>query len=104
MTVSKNSYTRAERTSSQKKRNRFIRSLATLLLAAGTLLFGGLTSAAEREMTLTIDEMVITVASDLDYKVFAFNGQVPGPLIRAKEGDDLIIHVHNNTSTSHTIH
>ncbi len=58
----------------------------------------------EREMTLTIEEMKISVAPDLDYKVFAFNGQVPGPLIRVKEDDDVIVHVVNNTSMSHTVH
>ncbi len=60
--------------------------------------------AATREMNMTIDEMIIAVAPDLNYKVFAFNRQVPGPLIHAKEGDDLIIHVTNNTSLPHTIH
>jgi len=86
--------------------NRFqlLKTLATAFIAAGTLLFGGLTSAAEREMSMTIDEMVVTVAPDLDYKVFAFNGQVPGPLIHLQEGDDVIIHVTNNTSLPHTIH
>ena len=60
--------------------------------------------AAKREMHMSIDEMKITVAPDLDYKVFAFNGQVPGPLIHVKEGDDVVIHVSNNTTLSHTIH
>ncbi|MDQ6956586.1 MAG: multicopper oxidase domain-containing protein, partial [Mariprofundaceae bacterium] len=60
--------------------------------------------AATREMNMTIDEMTIAVAPDLNYKVFAFNRQVPGPLIHAQEGDDLIIHLTNNTSLPHTIH
>lgn len=60
--------------------------------------------AATREMSMTIDEMTVAVAPDLDYKVFAFNGQVPGPLIHVQQDDDLIIHVTNNTTLSHTIH
>lgn len=56
------------------------------------------------EMNMTIDEVSIAVSPDLDYNVFAFNRQVPGPLIHAKEGDDLIIHVKNNTSLGHTVH
>ncbi|MHB1100268.1 MAG: multicopper oxidase domain-containing protein, partial [Burkholderiales bacterium] len=59
---------------------------------------------ATREFNMTIEEVKLHVAPDLDYKVFAFNGQVPGPLIHVKEGDDLIIHVTNNTSLPHTIH
>ncbi len=60
--------------------------------------------AAKREMSLTIDEMTIDVAADLKYKVFAFNGQVPGPLIHVQEDDDVIVHVTNNTTLTHTIH
>ncbi|MDQ6970814.1 MAG: multicopper oxidase domain-containing protein [Mariprofundus sp.] len=79
------------------------------ILMAAALAMGGLFSAvtaqaATREMNMTIDEMSIAVAPDLNYKVFAFNRQVPGPLIHAKEGDDLVIHVTNNTSLPHTIH
>lgn len=37
--------------------------------------------AVERVFDLTIDEVAINVAADLKYKVFAFNRQVPGPLI-----------------------
>ena len=77
-----------------------LKRLGILILA----IFSGALYAVEREFTLTIEEMQITVAKDLDYKVFAFNGQVPGPLIHLKEGDDVIIHVDNNTSLSHTIH
>ena len=53
---------------------------------------------------ITIEEVVIKVAPKLDYKVFAFNGQVPGPLIHVREGDDVEVLVTNNTSTPHTIH
>jgi FtsP/CotA-like multicopper oxidase with cupredoxin domain len=60
--------------------------------------------AEEREFNLTIEEIVIRVAPDLEYKVFGFNGQVPGPLLHVKEGDDLTVHVTNNTTLPHTIH
>ncbi len=83
------------------KRWRVHKMLAAAWIAA---LLAGVASAEEREFSMTIDEVVIKVAPDLDYKVFAFNGQVPGPLFRAKEGDDIIVHVTNNTSLPHTIH
>lgn len=60
--------------------------------------------AADREFELSIDEVSIDVAPELKYKVFAFNEQVPGPLLHVEEGDDLTIHVTNNTSVDHTIH
>jgi len=58
-----------------------IRQIVCLLLLSFVLGFGSFAQAAKREMSMTIDEMVIDVAPDLKYKVFAFNGQVPGPLI-----------------------
>lgn len=75
-----------------------------LFLLVVTALIMSPVCAAKREMSLTIDEMTIDVAPDLKYKVFAFNGQVPGPLIHVQQDDDVIIHVTNNTTLSHTIH
>jgi len=60
--------------------------------------------AKERQFDLSIEEVTIKVAPKLDYKVFGFNGQVPGPLIHVQEGDDVIVNVQNNTSLPHTIH
>ncbi|NOX92923.1 MAG: multicopper oxidase domain-containing protein [Gammaproteobacteria bacterium] len=81
-----------------------IRQTICLLLVSFALGFGSFALAAKREMSMTIDEMVIDVAPDLKYKVFAFNGQVPGPLIHVQEGDDVVIHVTNNTTLTHTVH
>ena len=68
------------------------------------LAFIGYASAAQRQFELTIDEVAIQVAPDLTYQVFAFNGQVPAPLIRVQEGDDVTVNVTNNTTLPHTIH
>lgn len=60
--------------------------------------------AEKREFSMTIDEVSIEVAPGFTNKVFAFNGQVPGPLIHVREGDDVTVHVTNNTTLPHTIH
>lgn len=60
--------------------------------------------AEQREFNMTIEEALLNVAPGYDNKVFAFNGQVPGPLIHVKEGDDVVVHVTNNTTLPHTIH
>jgi FtsP/CotA-like multicopper oxidase with cupredoxin domain len=60
--------------------------------------------AAQRDFSMTIDEVAINVAPGFSTKVFAFNGQVPGPLIHVMEGDDVTVHVTNNTTLPHTIH
>lgn len=59
---------------------------------------------AQREFSLTIDEVSINVAPGFNTKVFAFNGQVPGPLIHVMEGDDVTVHVTNNSTLPHTVH
>ena len=81
-----------------------IRFIVGLLCVFGILAGAQTVMAADREFNLTIDEVTIDVASDLKYKVFAFNRQVPGPLMHVGEGDDLTIHVTNNTTLTHTVH
>src|SRR6202158_4136702 len=60
--------------------------------------------AEKREFEMTIDEVSINVAPGFNTSVFAFNGQVPGPLIHVMEGDDVTVHVTNNTTLPHTVH
>ena len=60
--------------------------------------------AEAREFNMTIEEVTIEVAPGFVNKVFAFNGQVPGPLIHVKQGDDVTVHVTNNTTMPHTMH
>ena len=85
-----------------KKLNKPSKGMLSLLLGLGVL--AGQALAAEREFDMSIDEVTLKVAPNLDYKVFGFNAQVPGPLIHVEEGDDLIINVMNNTAMAHTIH
>ena len=53
---------------------------------------------------LKVQECEHRLANGLLYKVFAYNGQVPGPLLLAREGDWVRIRLINNTSVNHTIH
>jgi FtsP/CotA-like multicopper oxidase with cupredoxin domain len=76
-----------------------IRPLLLLLLLLPALCW-----AEKRDFNMTIEEVAITVAPGFTTNVFAFNGQVPGPLIHVREGDDVTVHVTNNTSLPHTIH
>ena len=74
---------------------------------AVALLCGAAAAAAaaeERKLEMTIEEVDIEVAPGFSAKVWAFNGQVPGPLIHVQEGDELEVVVQNNTTLSHTIH
>ncbi len=79
-------------------------ALFPILLICGWMLAIAPAQAAKREFNMTIDEVEIQVAPDLKYKVFGFDSQVPGPLIHVRQGDDVTVHVTNNTSLAHTIH
>ena len=58
-----------------------------------------------REFTLIAsDNKVMEISPGVFYNVWTFNGTVPGPTIRATEGDLVRIHFINNGSKSHSIH
>ena len=53
------------------------------------------TFAAVKEYHLTIDEGMVNVTGK-PLKRITVNGQFPAPLLEFEEGDDAVIHVHNN--------
>jgi len=57
-----------------------------------------------RHFDLSIEEVTLDVAPGFKTKVWAYNGQVPAPLIRVNEGDDVEVTMTNNTTLTHTIH
>ena len=58
-----------------------------------------------REFTIIAeDDKIMEIAPGIFYNVWTFNGQVPGPTIRATEGDLVRIHFTNNGSKEHTMH
>ncbi|WP_417317190.1 multicopper oxidase domain-containing protein [Emcibacter sp.] len=69
------------------------------------LMTGQFSAHAElRKFDITIEEVEIEVAPGFKSKVWAYNGQVPGPLLHVKEGDEVEITLINNTTLNHTIH
>lgn len=57
-----------------------------------------------REYTMTAIEREIEVAPGVMYPAWTYNGQVPGPTIRATEGDRIRIRFTNRGSHLHTLH
>ena len=58
-----------------------------------------------REFTIIAeDDKIMEVSPGVFYNVWTFNGTVPGPTIRATEGDIVKINFINNGSKAHTIH
>ena len=57
-----------------------------------------------REYLLVIEDKEIEVAPGIFYPAWTYNGQVPGPTIRATEGDTIRIKFINSGSKPHSIH
>jgi FtsP/CotA-like multicopper oxidase with cupredoxin domain len=57
-----------------------------------------------REFDVTAVDTTITIAPGVEFSAWAFNGQVPGPTVRAVEGDLIRINFENKSKHAHTIH
>ena len=58
-----------------------------------------------REFTIIAeDDKVMEISPGVFFNVWTYNGAVPGPTIRATEGDIVKINFINNGSKSHTMH
>jgi FtsP/CotA-like multicopper oxidase with cupredoxin domain len=57
-----------------------------------------------REWELVAEDLEIEVAPGVKYAAWAYNGRVPGPTLRAREGERLRIRFVNASVHPHTIH
>ncbi len=59
---------------------------------------------AQREYTVIAQDREIEVAPGVKFPGWTFNGYVPGPTLRCREGDLIRLHFLNASSMPHTIH
>jgi FtsP/CotA-like multicopper oxidase with cupredoxin domain len=64
----------------------------------------GLTVGSTRDVEIEVEERLIEVGSGAQFEAWTYNGTVPGPIIRAKEGDLLRVRLVNRTGNPHNIH
>jgi FtsP/CotA-like multicopper oxidase with cupredoxin domain len=57
-----------------------------------------------REWTMIAEEKEIEVAPGVSFAAWTYNGRVPGPTLRCREGEKLRINFVNGSSHPHTIH
>lgn len=87
-------------------KNRSLKSLApaaVLLALAGLTLSAGRSQAATRNFTLTAEQNHVSIGSGMTFNAWTYNGTIPGPLLKAKQGDDVKIDLVNHTSDAHGI-
>ncbi len=78
-------------------------ALAALSLVAA-LALPMLARAEAHVFEMNIEDTKITLVDKQQFHTFAFNGQVPGPMIHVREGDEVTVNVNNLTTLPHTIH
>jgi FtsP/CotA-like multicopper oxidase with cupredoxin domain len=79
--------------------------LAPLIGAVPRLAFGAGAATAEKpEYTLRIGTGPVELAPDHIVSTTVYNGQFLGPLLRFKEGQHIIVDVHNDTDTPELVH
>lgn len=57
-----------------------------------------------REFYITAEDTTIEIAPDVRVEAWTYNGTIPGPTLRATEGDRVLIHFTNNGKLPHTMH
>ncbi len=57
-----------------------------------------------REYWITAQVKDVEIVPGIVYQAWTYNGRVPGPTIRATEGDRIRIHFNNSTLHPHTMH
>jgi FtsP/CotA-like multicopper oxidase with cupredoxin domain len=57
-----------------------------------------------REYEMFAATKTVEIAPGISFEAWTYNGRIPGPTIRAREGDRLRIHFTNATAHAHSIH
>jgi FtsP/CotA-like multicopper oxidase with cupredoxin domain len=79
--------------------------LVPLIGAVPRLAFGADEATAEKaDYTLRIGTGLVELAPDHIVSTTLYNGQFPGPLLRFKEGQHVIVDIHNDTYTPELVH
>src|SRR5215211_8886287 len=64
----------------------------------------GVVSGGVREWEIVAEDREIEVAPGVKYAAWTYNGRVPGPTLRAREGERLRVHFVNASDHRHTMH
>jgi FtsP/CotA-like multicopper oxidase with cupredoxin domain len=64
----------------------------------------GIVRGGVREWHILAEDREIEVAPGVKYAAWTYNGRVPGPTLRAREGERLRVNFTNGSSHPHTIH
>jgi FtsP/CotA-like multicopper oxidase with cupredoxin domain len=69
-----------------------------------TLLHPGQTPDGPADCTIRIGTGLVELAPDHIVSTTTYNGQFPGPLLRFREGERVVVDIHNDTDTAEQLH
>jgi len=86
-------------------RREFVTRAAAIAVASRTALANPLLApAAEANFKLSIEPVALEIAPGVIISTIGYNGAVPGPLLRMKEGRPVIVDVTNKTNVAELVH
>jgi FtsP/CotA-like multicopper oxidase with cupredoxin domain len=85
-------------------RRRFLKSAALTAAAASAFRNSAIAAATKPDYTLKIRPCNLEIAPGVVVKTTAYNGQVPGPVLRVREGVPVTIDVTNASATPDIVH
>ena len=82
---------------------RIARGVLAPAAMAAALMFPAAVAAATVEADLVAKPAKVTVAPGVKMRAWTFNGKVPGPVIRATEGDTIEVTLRNSDRMAHSV-
>ncbi len=56
-----------------------------------------------KQLDVTFEDKIIEIAPDVPYQAWTFNGTVPGPILRVRQGDTVQINLTNKAKSTHSL-
>src|SRR5579884_3994326 len=91
----------------QLDRRRMLQLGAASVLGAGLMPLDGCsrpTARHQADHVIRIGETTLELAPGVTVRTTAYNGQFPGPLLRLREGQSVIVDIHNDTARPEQLH
>jgi len=66
--------------------------------------FPRLASASDKTFTLTAERKRVDIGGGMTYNAWTYDGTVPGPLLRVRQGDEVEVNLINHTTDAHGIY
>jgi FtsP/CotA-like multicopper oxidase with cupredoxin domain len=85
-------------------RRRFLKNAALTTVAASAFPSQAVRAAIKADYTLKIEPCTLEIAPGVTVKTTAYNGQVPGPMLRLREGVSVTIDVTNASANPDIVH